>query len=455
MATIKQRGNSYFITVSCGLDANGKKVRQTMTYKPDEKLSVAQIKKEVNRQAVLFEESVKAGKVNTAVKFEDYARQWFAEVAVFKLKERILANYHAMEKRVYKNVGHLRMDKITPRDIQRFILDMSEGERYDKYKKGKLAPKTIKNHVALISTIYEDAIKMQVVSHNPCRAVTFPKPSNAEREIYTLEETHSILELLHNHEPEKHLDFIVYFTLSIFTGFRRGELLGLEWRNFDFSKQTVSVNRTSNYTNGLGIFTDTPKTRTSYRTLKMPVELIDLLHRYRDYQAEYKASIGSKWVTQIEGLDDKMVDNDRLFTQWQGSPMHSNAPSLYFERFCKKHGLRYLSGHSIRHLHASANMTAGVDVKTLQMIMGHSSANTTLGIYCHAFQSAQAAAMDKFNTVISFPTKGKMLDKKARTAALNAFSRTDIKRTSNREISQNEKLANLHYKRICEYRDRL
>ena len=429
MATIKQRGNSYFITVSCGYDADGRKVRQTMTYKPDERLSLRQIEKEVNRQAVLFEESVRAGKVNTAVKFEEYARQWFKEVAVFKLKERTLANYHAMEKRVYKAVGHLRMDKITPRDIQRFILDMSEGERYDKYKKGKLSPKTIKNHVALISTIYEHAIKMQVVSYNPCRAVTLPKATVTEREIYSLEETQSILELLCQ-EPEKHLDFIVYFAIAVFTGFRRGEILGLEWHDIDFDKQIVSVNRTSNYTNEHGIFTDTPKTRTSYRTLRLPDEVIELLSSYRRLQADYADSLGNKWVKQISGLNDKMVDNDRLFTQWDGKPMHPNAPSLFFERFCKKHGFRYLNGHSWRHFHASTQILAGIDVKTLQMIMGHSTANTTLGIYCHAFQAAQAAAMDKFNSVIAFPTT----DKTARTAALDVISRTDIKQTSKRKI---------------------
>jgi integrase len=110
----------------------------------------------------------------------------------------------------------------------------------------------------------------------------------------------------------------------------------------------------------------------------MPVEIVDLLIRYREHQTAYMASIGNKWVEKIQGLDDKMVDNNRLFTQWHGVPMHPNAPSLYFERFCNKYGIRYLNGHSLRHLHASVEISAGVDVKTLQMIMGHSSANTTV-----------------------------------------------------------------------------
>jgi len=379
MATIKQRGNSYFITVSCGRDIKGKQVRQTMTYKPDAKMSAVQIKKELQRQVVLFEENCKRGQVNSAVKFEDYAREWFTDVASLNLKERTLANYRNYSKRVFKAVGHKRMDRLTSRDIQKLIVEMHEGIRLDRYKKGKLAPKTIKNHVAFVSTIFEHAIRMQVVSHNPCRAVTLPKDDSVEREIYTLEETQQILTLLHQEET-KNLQFIVFFTLAIYTGFRRGELLGLEWNiDIDFNRHTVTINRTSNYTNDKGVFTDTPKTRNSYRTLKLPVEIMCLLSRYKKHQTEYADSLGNKWA-----------GTGRLFTTWNGEPMFPNSPSLFFERFCKRHGIRYINLHGWRHFNASTQIFAGIDVKTISMNLGHSTAQTTLTYYSHAFQAAQA-----------------------------------------------------------------
>lgn len=185
-------------------------------------MSAAQIKKEVQRQAVLFEENCKRGQVNTAVKFEDYAREWFTEVGALKLKERTLANYRNYSKRVFKQIGHLRMDRITSREIQKFILEMSEGKRLDRYKNGKLAPKTIRNHIAFISTIFEHATKMGIMSHNPCRNVTLPKDNAAEKEIYTLEEAQEILRLLQQ-EDDKNFQFIVFFTLAVYTGFRRGD----------------------------------------------------------------------------------------------------------------------------------------------------------------------------------------------------------------------------------------
>lgn len=73
--------------------------------------------------------------------------------------------------------------------------------------------------------------------------------------------------------------------MAVYTGFRRGELLGLEWKDFDFENQMVTVNRTSLYSRYKGgTYTESPKTETSYRTLKLPKEVIDILLRRRDIQ---------------------------------------------------------------------------------------------------------------------------------------------------------------------------
>lgn len=178
MANItKLKNSSYKITVSCGYDVKGKKIRQYLTWKPTEKMTEKQIEKEVQRQAVLFEESCKQGqKVSAAIKFETYATEYLTEVAPLKLKEGTLTNYKIYAKKVFAAIGHLKLDKISSRDIQRFINGLNEEERNDRYcRGGKLSAKSIKNHVAFISSIYEHAIKMRVISYNPCKAVTLSK----------------------------------------------------------------------------------------------------------------------------------------------------------------------------------------------------------------------------------------------------------------------------------------
>lgn len=86
MATIRKRGNTYQIRVSCGYDVHGKQVEQSMTWKPTAGMTARQIEKELNRQAVMFEEACMNGQIVTAVKFEDFARQWFKDYAEIKLK---------------------------------------------------------------------------------------------------------------------------------------------------------------------------------------------------------------------------------------------------------------------------------------------------------------------------------------------------------------------------------
>ena len=402
MANIRKVGDNYKITVSCGYDVRGKHIRRFKTYRPEPGMTESQIKKAVNREAVLFEESCKQGHITSAVKFEKFAEEWFENVAKIKLKERTLANYRYLTQRVYAELGHLPLNKITSRQIQKFISDMTNGERNDKYKKGALKAKTIRNHVAFISGIFEHAIKMGVVSVNPCRAVTLPKVDTMEKEIYSLEEAQKILQLLFQ-EESKNLHYILYFALAVYSGFRRGELLALEYKDFDYERQTVTLRRSSNYTPEHGIFTDSLKTKNSYRTLKMPVKVFELLERYRKQQSEYAASLGNQWVTQIAGLGGKLVDNDRLFTQWNGIPMHPNAPALFFERFCERHGIRFINCHGLRHFNISTQIFAGIDVKTVSMNAGHANPNVTLGIYSHAFQAANAFSMEKLVEVIGMP----------------------------------------------------
>ena len=385
MANIQKRGNSYRIKVSCGYDTHGKQVIQSMTWKPDEKMTEKQIEKELNRQAVLFEEACMKGNVVAAIKFEDFARQWFKEYAEIKLKQRTVEGYHQMEKRIYKAIGHIRLDKLTTRNIQKFILELCDAEREDGRNRngGKLSTKTIKLYKSMISTICDYAVKMQMISTNPCKNVTIPKVVTPEKDYYSIEEAQHLMELF-NQESEENYKYVCFFILAIYTGFRLGELLGLEWKDVNFETNVITVNRTCLYskTKG-GLYTETPKTKQSMRSLKVPQGVIDMLKKWYDLQDKQRKKVGSKWI-----------ETDRIFTKWNGLTLDRTAPGYYYKRFCERTGMRYVSTHSMRHLNASLLINAGIDVKTVQSCLGHSTATTTLQIYSHTFQSAQAAAMN-------------------------------------------------------------
>ena len=228
MANItKLKNSSYKITVSCGYDVNGKKMRQYMTWKPTSKMTEKQMDKEVQRQAILFEEQCKGGRQVTAtVKFEAFAEEYFQMVtSLNKLKIGTITNYRNYSKRVYPKIGHLRLDKITTTHIQRIINEMSESgnsERRDKYKSKPLSAKTIRNHVAFISTVFAYAKKRKILSYNPCEDVELPQNNADEQCIHSIEEVQQIMSWLFeetdNMQYFTHLRFIVVFVGVKFSG---------------------------------------------------------------------------------------------------------------------------------------------------------------------------------------------------------------------------------------------
>lgn len=391
MATIRKRGNTYQIRVSCGYDTSGNQVIQTTTWKPEPNMTARQVEKEVQKQAMLFEEKCLKGQITANVKFETFAEQWFEEYAKLNLRHTSYERMRQLTQRVYPAIGHLRLDKITGRHVQQFINDLALNGK--SMKTGRpLSRKTAIHHLSFISDVFSYAVKMDMLSENPCRKVTVPKGEKKEKEIYTLEEIEVLFRLLET-APLKYRTF---FTLAIYSGFRRGELLGLEWKDIDWEHNVISVRRTSNYTADKGIYTDTTKTKKSQRSLKFPPMVMDLLKEYKSEQDEEKVKLGSKWI-----------DYDRLFVKYDGRPMNNNTPYFWFTEFCKENNFRFCDIHSMRHFYASALINEGVDAAAVSGALGHSVISTTTSIYCHAFQQAQARAGDAIASVLDFSSKGK------------------------------------------------
>jgi len=334
MATVLERNGSYRIKVSCGYDIHGKQVTQYKTWRPSENMTERQIKKELERQCVLFEEECKKGQITASIKFEALAEEWFENYAKLNLKNSSFTRQRALTIRVYPAIGHMKLDKITSRDIQKFINDLAVNGR--NLQNGKpISRKTVVHHLSFISSVFNYAIKMDMIKDNPCSRVTVPRGEKKEKDIYTKEEVKKLFELLKT-APFK---YRMFFTLAVYSGFRRGELCGLEWKDIDWEHSVVNVRRTSNYTKLHGLYTDTTKTKRSVRSSKLPPIIMDMLKEYKEQQDREREQTGDKWV-----------DTDRLFVQWNGQPMYANTPYNWYRRFCKKHDMRFCDVHSLRHI---------------------------------------------------------------------------------------------------------
>lgn len=197
MATIEKRGETYRITVSAGYDLNGKQIRRSMTYKPEVGMTKRKAEKEAQRQALLFEESIKNGFTTDGnIKFEEFARQWVKQIEIEgDLKPLTIKRFKQCQERTYKAIGHLKMNKINKTHIQAFINNLAE-DGINKQTGGGLSTKTQKLYLNFISDVFNYAIDCDIDVKNPCTNVKVIKKDPKERECYTIDEARTFLTLL-------------------------------------------------------------------------------------------------------------------------------------------------------------------------------------------------------------------------------------------------------------------
>ena len=206
---------------------------------------------------------------------------------------------------------------------------------------------------------------------------------------------------------------------------RNGEAMGLEWRDIDFDNQLISISRSSQYLGRVGIFTKSTKNSSSTRVIWVVPEVIELLTKYKSWQSECRLGKGPLWKANPLDTTAKHCDNwntckqngmiiycgidnckdrkdiDRLFTQYNGIPMHPDTALKWPKKFIKKNNLADFNVHSLRHTNVSLMIMQGVPLPSIARLVGHSSTATTTKIYSHSIQSAEQLAIDKVANVIN------------------------------------------------------
>ena len=455
MASVTKRGSTYLFRVSCGFDSTGKRIMKSLTWTPPPSLTPKQAEKEAQRQAVLFEEQCRTGQfLDNSTRFSEFVDIWLKDYAEKQLKATTLSRYKDMLKRINAALGNMKLKDIQPHHLYTFYDNLSEsGIRADiKYTsrvdfaavlKGKhytrqlladksgasiatvrscckgnnitatnaeklaaaldmpllelftpqedkgLSGKTILHHHRIISSILTTAVQWQVIFSNPCDRTKPPKPEHTEARYLDEFQTADLLQAL-NGEP---YHYAVMVQLLLFTGMRRGELCGLEWQDVDFFTNCLHIQRSSLYIPEKGIFEDSTKTDTSNRVIKLSSTAMQLLKDYREWQKQRQEEYGSAWH-----------NPNRLFTSWNGKPMHPDTLSGWFHEFVQRKKLPDVSIHSLRHTNATLMIASGVPIKTVSNRLGHANVTTTGNIYTHAIRSADEAAAEALENLLT-PTE--------------------------------------------------
>ena len=215
--------------------------------------------------------------------------------------------------------------------------------------------------------MFEKAVKWQLIDENPCRRTEAPKAAEIEVEALQEEDVAKLLEALQDAPAQ----YSVITQLALLTGARRGEICALRWSDIDLDAGVISINRTVQNIAGRGTVFTAPKTKRSRRCIKIGPECVQLLREYRQHQKAERFKVGSEWMRRVEIENGKTVDNDLLFTRWNGQPLDPNAVTSWFPGFLAAHGLPAVHFHSLRHTNASLLIAAHVPVTTVSGRLGH------------------------------------------------------------------------------------
>jgi len=376
--SIEKRGkNSYRLTVSEGFDLSGNPMIHRKTVhgtKKDAEVELAKFVTEVQNGLVVDGKSLK---------FSEFTEIWKRDYGSKELAPSTYKRYCRMlETRLLPYFGHFYINKIRPTDIMKFY-DLLEKDTQLVRKKGNngtktrkpLSGKTILEHHRLLRAMLHRAVYWRLIVSNPAERVQAPRAKKPKRRSYDDEQTKILLENLEQLSIED-TKYKVAIILTVFTGVRLGELMGLEWQDIDFKNGIISINRSSQYLSDMGVFTKVPKTESSIREIAIPEFIISLLEEYKLWYEEQKSIYNELWN-----------DSNRLFVQADGKPMHPSTISKWFVRYVGQIGLPVINFHGLRHTNASLLVAQNIDIAVISARLGHAQISTTLDFYVHPLLS--------------------------------------------------------------------
>lgn len=427
MATIKRNENgTYKITVSAGRDQKGKQIRKYMTYTPTT-TSSRSINKEVQQAAAEFEARVIDGRYLEAdkVTFSEFIPTWEQNWAMDHLTTSVREGYvDKLRTAIEPRIGNVPLSKINAPMIDSILKD--------EQRRG-LAIKTTKRTFTAVNSVFKYAFRAGLIEENPCIRVELPsertkRMENAQRKneihCFNVEEARIFLQAIREPytltvkgQTRKHpngstytvggytreytmpLQFQAFFTIAVYSGFRRGEMLALTWDKIDFKNRTITIDCAEALTND-GLLIKSPKSESGYRTVSLPEDVFIVLRQLRQEQRERILSLGSAWQ------GSHVLQENRLFTQADGSPMAPSSPRHRFKEFVAiynethENKLPEIRLHDLRHTAASLLIASGMDPVTVAHRLGHADVAVTLNTYSHMFPDKDREASDVLSRLL-------------------------------------------------------
>jgi integrase len=302
-----------------------------------------------------------------------YLARWLEDAARQSVRPRTLDGYQRIVgKHLSPAIGRIPLARLSPADVQAMLNAKSSTG---------LSPQTVRNIHAVLRRALSQAMRWGLVARNVATLVELPRVARAEVRALSPADARAILEAVRGDR----LEGLINVTLA--TGMRQGEALGLRWRDVDLDDGSLSIRHTLQRLGGAQLVE--PKTARSRRVLAASAGTVAALRAHRTRQLEERLWAGSRWQ-----------EADYVFTTRDGAPWDGTNVTKRFQRLLAAADLPRLRFHDLRHGAASLLLAQGIHPRVVMEMLGHSTIAVTMNVYSHVTPALQREAANRMDELL-------------------------------------------------------
>jgi len=310
----------------------------------------------------------------------EFTDEWLKAV-VPGLRPSTAASYtDVLNRLVLPRLAGVRLSQLGPRHISELHTSLLTSGRQS--GKGGLSPRSVIYAHRILSHALSDAVRWGLLPRNPAALVDPPRLVTPEMQVWSSSEARQFLDAVSDDR------LYAMWLLFVMTGMRRGEVLGLRWKDVDFAGGRLAIRQTLVEVSYQTHFSE-PKTKRSRRTVSLDAGTVTALAEHRDRQKAERLM--------LEGIDESL---DLVFTHPDGRPLQPQNVSQSFGNIIRRTGLRTIRLHDLRHTSATLALQAGIHPKVVSERLGHSSIAITLDTYSHVVPGLHEAAASELASLI-------------------------------------------------------
>lgn len=365
----RKRGKTWSYTVDIGKDPLTGKRRQKsksgFRTKKDAEKDCADFITKFNKGSIIIRKDV------TIKEFVEF----FLSQAELKLKHSTYTNYtYAVNNRIIPRLGNVKLQEFTKYHGQDFVNELAKEDLSSLY---------IRFVISLLKNMFQVAVTDDRIVKNPMESVIMPRSSKRSYSVWSAEELQRFLSVAQFDDSMYYITFLI----AAHTGMRRGEILGLRWKDVDLDGKRISVNQSLTYVKGRFQFSDL-KNSYSFRMIAIDDFLVKQLKKHKTKQNEKRLSQPAQY------------DFDLVCSRANGRPLLLSTLRAHFKKHIDAAHVPKIRFHDLRHTHATILLKMRENPKIVSERLGHSTIVRTLDTYSHVIPDMQEDTATKFSALM-------------------------------------------------------